>query len=32
MNIKEYKASQMPDNVSLLNSLAGKGWIIKTPP
>jgi len=32
LNIKEYKASQMPDNVSMLNNLATKGYIIKTPP
>lgn len=32
MNIREFKASQMPDNVSLLNKLADKGYIIKTPP
>jgi hypothetical protein len=32
MNIKEFKASQMPDNVGLLNNLAAKGFVIKTPP
>ena len=32
LNIKEYKASQMPDNVALLNTLAAKGFIVKTPP
>ena len=32
LNIKEYKASQMPDNVGLLNTLATKGFIVKTPP
>lgn len=32
LNIKEFKASQMPDNVSLLHNLANKGVIIKTPP
>lgn len=33
MNIKEFKASQMPDNVALLNKLAEKGgYIVKTPP
>jgi hypothetical protein len=32
LNIKEYKASQMPDNVALLNKLATKGYIVKTPP
>ena len=32
MNIKNYKASQMPDNVALLNNLSEKGYIIKTPP
>jgi Zc3h12a-like Ribonuclease NYN domain len=32
LNIKDYKASQMPDNVGLLNTLAAKGYIIKTPP
>lgn len=32
MNLKEVKASQIPDNVSLLHKLADKGYIIKTPP
>lgn len=32
MKVKTYKASQMPDNMSLLNSMATKGYIIKTPP
>ncbi len=32
LNIKEFKASQMPDNVGLLHKLADKGIIIKTPP
>lgn len=31
MNIKQ-KASQMPDNLALLNAMAKKGYIIKTPP
>ena len=32
LNIKDYKAAQLPDNVSLLNNIAAKGYIIKTPP
>ena len=32
MNIKEVKASQLPDNVSLLHKLEEKGLIVRTPP
>jgi hypothetical protein len=32
LNIKDFKAAQLPDNVSLLNNIAAKGYIIKTPP
>ncbi len=32
MNLKEVKASQIPDNVSLLHALSDKGFVIKTPP
>ncbi|CDW86913.1 UNKNOWN [Stylonychia lemnae] len=32
MNLKNVKVSQIPDNVSLLHSLADKGFIVKTPP
>lgn len=31
MNMKDVKASQLPDNVSLINKLADKGYIVKTP-
>lgn len=32
MNIKETKASQIPDNMALLHKLANLGYVIKTPP
>ena len=32
MNMRETKASQLPDNVTQLHKLADQGLIIKTPP
>ena len=32
MQVKEVKASKMPDNMSLLHNLADQGLVVKTPP